>query len=314
MSGTPRKKPRIVTLIASATEIVCALGFGHLLVGRSHECDFPAWVRELPACSEPKFPTDGTSYQIDQRVRAIVQEGLSVYRVHADRLRKLAPDLIITQTQCQVCAVSERDLAGITCDFLGKPARILSLRPERLEDLWENIRQVGRAIAGQEEAAVALIKQLRERIQTVQRALRQPSHVPTVLCIEWIEPLMATGFWMPQLVELAGGRNVVGQVGCHGPFLSPEQFQQLNPDVLIVMPCGWDLERTRAEMPVLASTPYWAGLKAVREGRVYLADGNQYFNRPGPRLVDSLEILAEILHPDCFPPRHAGTAWVRYNG
>ena len=302
--------PRIVSLIASATEIVCALGFEDDLVGRSHECDYPESVRRLPVCTGPKFDPDGTSYEIDQRVKAIVQEGLSVYRVDGEELRKLEPDVIVTQSHCEVCAVSLRDVERAVCAWLGACPQLVSLAPNNLADVWTSIEQVGDALKVPERAAV-LIGQLQGRMHAIEAKTRDLDGRPTVACIEWIDPLMAAGNWMPELVEKAGGINVFGIAGAHSPWLSWRQLCDADPDVVLLMPCGFDIPRTRRDLPVLANKPEWQNLRAVQSGRVFLADGNQFFNRPGPRLVESLEILAELLHPDLFSFGHEGSGWQR---
>jgi iron complex transport system substrate-binding protein len=308
--------PRIVSLIASSTEIVCALGFEEHLVGRSHECDFPPSVKRLPVCTEPKFNVEGTSYQIDQRVKAILQEGLSVYRVHADTLRGLHPDVIVTQSHCEVCAVSLRDVEEAVCAWVDGRPRVVSLAPDALADVWTGIGQVAEALEVASTGA-ALVGRLQVRMRGVQqKAAGLPGMAglpgrPTVACIEWIEPLMASGNWMPELVEMAGGVNLFGSAGRHAPWLEWRQLVQSDPDVILVLPCGFDLARTRQDVPLLSARPGWAELRAVASGRVYLLDGNQYFNRPGPRLVESLEILAEVLHPDVFHFGHEGEGWQR---
>ncbi|HKA88685.1 MAG TPA: cobalamin-binding protein [Haliangiales bacterium] len=297
----------IVSLIASATEIVSALGFEGDLVGRSHECDYPPGVARLPAVTEPKFPTDGTSYAIDQRVKAILQEGLSVYRVHADALAALRPDVIVTQDQCRVCAVSLDDVEGALCAFVGTRPRVVSLQPDCLADVWADIRRVAAAL-GARERGEALVASLQARMAAVVEAARPLPRV-SVATIEWIDPLMAAGNWMPELIDMAGGTSLFGEAGKHSPWMTFDALAAADPDVIFVSPCGFDLARTRAEMPALARTPGWSELRAVRGGRVVLADGNQYFNRPGPRLAESLEILAEALHPT-LAYGHSG--WERY--
>jgi iron complex transport system substrate-binding protein len=273
---------RIVSLIASSTEMVCALGRGDDLVGRSHECDHPSWVRGLPPVTAPKFPTDGTSYQIDQRIKAILQEGLSVYRVDAAALDALAPDVILTQDQCRVCAVSVADVEAAVCELVRSRPRIVSLEPNLLEDIWRDLQKVADALDVPERGR-ELVAELRARMDAVRRPWTAR---PTVACIEWIDPLMYGANWMPELVERAGGTPVAGPA-----------------DVAVVMPCGFDLARTRAEL---------AGRDVSGWGRrVVLADGNAFFNRPGPRIAESLEILAEIVHPEIFGAAHEGGAWER---
>ncbi len=301
---------RVVSLIASATEIVCALGFEDQLVGRSHECDFPPSVRRLPVCTSPKFDVEGSSYQIDQRVKAIVQEGLSVYRVDGEMLRQLKPDVIVTQSQCEVCAVSERDVEQAVCDWLDGRPKVVSLKPDKLADVWEDVRGVAVAL-GVADRGEELVARLRQRMRVIaDRAGALPGR-PTVACVEWVEPLMASGNWMPELVAMAGGVNLFGEAGKHAPWMEWRQLVERDPDVILVLPCGFDIARTRQEMPALTAKPEWPRLRAVRSGRVFLLDGNQFFNRPGPRLAESLEILAEVLHPEAFRFGHEGAGWQR---
>jgi iron complex transport system substrate-binding protein len=301
---------RVVSLIASSTEIVCALGLQERLVGRSHECDYPPAVRELPPCTAPKF-ADGTSYQIDERIKAILQEGLSVYRVDAGLLQQLEPDVILTQTQCEVCAVSLADVEAAVCEWLEGRPRIVSLAPEALADIFTDIARVAEAL-GVAERGTELIERLRARMAQIASRAERVEARPTVACIEWINPLMAAGNWMPELVDMAGGRSVVGKPGEHAPWLRWEELLELDPQVIVVLPCGFDIERTRREMPALSGRPEWDSLRAVAGGRVYLADGNQFFNRPGPRVVEALEIMAEMLHPQVFDFGHEGGGWLPY--
>jgi iron complex transport system substrate-binding protein len=300
--------PRVVSLIASATEIVCALGFEGQLVGRSHECDFPESVKRLPVCTEPKFDVEGSSSEIDQRVKGVLRDGLSVYRVHANLLRQLRPDVIVTQSHCEVCAVSQRDVEQAVCDWLGSRPQVVSLAPNGLADVWDSIRQVAAALGAPERGEESL-RRLRERTSVIGERAHALSQRPTVAFIEWIDPLMAGGNWVPELIELAGGVNLFGEASKHSPWMTWEELRQRDPDVIFVAPCGFDLDRTRREMTTLTSRPDWGELRAVRRGRVYVADGNQYFNRPGPRLVESLEILAETLHPGAFQFGHRGAGW-----
>ena len=301
---------RIISLIASATEIVCALGFEGQLVGRSHECDFPASVQRLPICTAPKFPTEGSSSEIDQRVKAIVQEGLSVYRVDAQMLRALQPNVIITQTQCEVCAVSLGDVQRALGSWLGPSPHLVSLAPNDLADAWTSMRQVAEALAVPERGS-QLIASLQQRMAAIMEKARTLPKRPTVACLEWIEPLMAAGNWMPELVEMAGGVNLFGVAGKHAPWMSWPELCAQDPEVLVIMPCGFEIERSRRDLSALSDQPEWPRLRAVRNQQVYLADGNQYFNRPGPRLVESLEILAEILHSETFHFGHGGRGWQR---
>lgn len=301
---------RVVSLLPSSTEIVCALGCRDLLVGRSHECDHPPGVEELPACTAPKFDPDGTSYQVDQRVKAILQEAASVYRVDAGLLDELAPDWLVTQSQCEVCAVSLKDVEEAAGQLVRSRPGILSLEPNRLEDLWSDIERVAEALEV-EERGRALAADLRERLDRLAALTKALEARPTVACIEWFEPLMAAGNWIPELVEIAGGRNLLSAAGAHSPWLSWEALEEAQPKFILLMPCGFDIPRSRKELPALTGQPAWPRLRAVREGRVFLTDGNQFFNRPGPRLVESAEIVAEILHPRRFGGAHEARGWER---
>ncbi len=304
---------RIVSLIASATEIVCALGFEQRLVGRSHECDHPPSVARLPVCSTSKVRIGEASRRIDGQVRAIVADGLSVYRVDPEVLDRLAPTVVITQTQCEVCAVSLQDVEAAVCEIVGSRPRIVSLEPMSLGDIWRDIRAVASAL-GAPERGEALVGGLLDRLAAVRAAVRSAPWRPSVACIEWIDPLMSTGNWVPELVDCAGGVHLFEEAGKHSGYLEMEALAAADPDVIAVMPCGFDIERSWREMPALASHPGWSRLSAVRNGRVVMADGNQYFNRPGPRVVESAEILAEILHPERCDFGHRGRGWRRWTG
>jgi iron complex transport system substrate-binding protein len=262
----------------------------------------------LPILTEAKLDPEAGSWAIDGRVKQIVSNGLSVYRVDADLLRKLKPTVILTQDHCDVCAASLDDLDVALTHWLGERPNILSLSPSTLAEVWQDIRRVGASLGATErgeEVATALI----QRITTVEdRTFKIPAK-PRVACVEWIDPLMAAGNWMPELVATAGGENLFGEAGSHSPWFSWEELRAADPDVILVLPCGFDLSRTRAEMAPLSAQPGFAQLKAVREGRIYLVDGNQYFNRPGPRLADSAELLGEILHPEAFGTTQQGVAW-----
>jgi iron complex transport system substrate-binding protein len=300
---------RIVSLIASATEIVSALGRGNELVGRSHECDYPPEVASLPALTAPKFKVEGSSAEIDRRVREIVSDGLSVYRVDAEALKAIQPDVIVTQDHCEVCAVSLSDVEAATCTWADRHVRIVSLRPDSLADVYADIGRVASALEAVAEAEV-LVGRMRERLHAV-TMLTAPRPKPRVAFIEWVEPMMAGGNWMPELIEIAGGTNVAGAPGRHSDWTKWEDVLASNPEVIVVAPCGYDLERCLEERSLLEAKPGWAGIDAVKNGRVYFADGNAYFNRPGPRLVETAEMLMEMIHPEGTSPRYEGRAWVR---
>jgi iron complex transport system substrate-binding protein len=301
---------RIVSLIASATEIVHALGLGDRLVGRSHECDYPASVRKLPVCTAPAFAVDGTSREIDDAVKATLSSGLSVYRVDEALLHELRPDVILTQAHCEVCAVSDKDVDRALEGWIGNRPRVVSLEPNDLKDVWGGIVEAANAL-GAAAAGQALVRGLQQRIADIAEQARALPTRPSVACLEWLDPLMAAGNWVPELVELAGGMPLFGVAGKHAPWLSWEELAEHDPEAIVALPCGFDLSRTRVESRCLTGHPIWPGLRAARAGAVYLTDGNQFFNRPGPRLVESLEILAEMLHPEHFHFGHEGTGWER---
>jgi iron complex transport system substrate-binding protein len=299
---------RIVSLLPSATEIVCALGFEAQLVGRSHECDYPPRVKRLPALTSPKFDPEGSSAAIDERVKRIIGDALAVYRVDADALRELRPNIIVTQSQCDVCAVSMRDVEEAVAGWLGgPPPKIISLAPYGLGDVLNDMGRVAMAL-GVGERGIELVTELNRRMAVIAHQARA---TPTlrVACLEWIDPLMAAGNWMPELIAMAGGVNLFGAAGQHSPWMTFEELFEQDPDLILVAPCGFDIARTAGEMSALTQHPEWNGLKAVKAGKVFLADGNQYFNRPGPRIVESLEVLAEIIHPELCRFGHEGTGW-----
>jgi iron complex transport system substrate-binding protein len=304
---------RIVSLIASATEIVHALGLTDQQVGRSHECDYPDQVRQLPVCTRPSFSTEGSSAELDRLVKGRVVNALSVYEVFEDVLDRLQPTHILTQTQCRVCAVSLDDVERALTGWISSRPKLVALEPNALVDIWRDIRSVAAACRVPERGDEA-VAALQARIQDISIRAAQAASRPRVACIEWHEPLMAAGNWVPELVEMAGGANLFGEAGLHSPWMTWEKLQAADPDVIITMPCGFDLARTRQELYWLTDRPEWPKMRAVRSGQVYLADGNQYLNRPGPRVVESLQILAEILHPEVFEPKLRGSAWEAYSG
>ena len=296
---------RIVSLLASGTEMVAALDGLDQLVGRSHECDWPPAVAALPALSEVQIDLTSGSATIDTQIKELsaaaqtatgdALRALSPYRIDSARLRELKPDVIITQTQCDVCAVSERDVAAAVRQITGFTPNIVALAPHRLADVWDDLLRVGRAI-GKEERARELIGTYEKRLEELSTlAQQQPTH-PRVAMLEWLDPLMGAGNWMPELIASAGGAPAFGEIGQHSPWLAWEELAAVNPDVIVLAPCGFTLARTLEDVPLLQAHPLWQGLQAVQQGHVYAADGNAFFNRSGPRLVDSAEILAAI----CF--------------
>jgi iron complex transport system substrate-binding protein len=331
---TANAPDRIVSLLASGTELVCALGLGERLVGRSHECDYPGWVTRLPVLSHPTFDVTGSSAEIDARVRAKLSAGAPLYEIDEASLTALAPDVIITQTHCEVCAVSaelvEAELPPGVLRFprrqpagpppVADPAHGTAPRLERrpvvalaagtIDGILEGFIAVA-DVLGVSDAGHALVDGIRARLDSL-AAATSPLPRPRVACLEWIAPVFAMGNWGPELVAIAGGESVLGAAGAHSTSIPFAALDAADPDVIVVAPCGFGLARTLAEMPALAALPGWSQLRAVREGRVFVADGNLYFNRSGPLLFETPEILAEILHPAAFPPRHEGAAWRRY--
>jgi len=300
---------RVVSLLASGTELVCALGAGDRLVGRSHECDTPEWVKRLPTCSAPTFDITGSSREIDALVRQRLRDGEPLYRVDEALLVELAPDVLITQSHCEVCAVSPKDVARAEPESLCRK-QVVDMRAGTLEGILEGFLQVSRVLEVA-HAGEALVSGLRSRMAAIADRTRRLDPV-SIACLEWIDPVFNMGNWGPELVARAGGRNLLGRTGEHSSATTWEQVIEADPEVLLVAPCGFGIERTLREMNLLAERPGWRNLKAVRSGRVAVADGNRYFNRSGPSVVESIEILAEILHPEEFPPLNQEARWHRY--
>ncbi|MBK7977004.1 MAG: ABC transporter substrate-binding protein [Deltaproteobacteria bacterium] len=295
---------RIVSLLPSATEIVCALGARAELVGVSHECDHPDDVSGLPVLTRAKFRKGSSSAAIDQAVRDVVGEALAVYDVDTERLGALAPDVIVTQDLCDVCAVSIHDVRAAVARLAHRDAiEVVSLSPTGLEDILADIERTGVAL-GRAADGTRVVADARQRIEEVRRRAHAAATRPSVLSIEWLEPVMIGGMWMPELITLAGGTPLVTQPRDHAPTLPLAELEKLDPDVVLIKPCGFPLDESLRELEVLSRVLPWSRWKAVANDNVFLADGNAYFNRSGPRLVESLEILAACLHPDEFTDHH----------
>jgi iron complex transport system substrate-binding protein len=303
--------PRVVSLLPSATEIALAVGVGEGLVGRSHECDFPPWVQGLPACTATKLEKGLTSAQIDDRVQEIVRQGLSVYEVDARLLRSLKPDVILTQSQCAICAVTPMDLEEALAEWIGTPPMLVSLAPDDLGDVWGDFRRVGEAV-GAPRSAEAVVAGLQARMDAIAEDARRRGTRPTVAAIEWIEPLMAAGNWVPELIQIAGGEPLFAAPGQHSPWLEWDALVAADPDVIVMMPCGYQIPQTLGDLAPLVGRPGWQDLSAVRQRRVFVADGHHYFNRPGPRLVESARIIAETIAAG--DAASAGDGWLRLEG
>lgn len=300
---------RIVSLLASATEIVCELGLADRLVGISHECDFPARVLDRPRVSRPRFDPEGMdSGEIDRAVRASMTEHGSVYEVDADLLEALAPDLVLAQAVCEVCAVPTPGVRALVRER-GIRARVLSLDAHRLDDILGTVLEVGRA-AGAADRADALAAELRGRTEAVLTAVHGREE-PSLLGIEWLDPPFVPGHWVPEMVELAGARNLAGETGARSVDVSWESLEELDPDALLVMPCGYGLDAARADADRHAERLAQVAPRALEDGRAWVVDASSYFNRSGPRVVRGVEILAGLLHPDAVPEPapHEAARW-----
>jgi iron complex transport system substrate-binding protein len=299
---------RIVSLIPGGTEILAALGLVDAIVGRSHECDYPPEIKNRPICTQARLNSNASSSEIHNDVNNLLQSALSIYEIKTDVLEQLQPTHILTQDQCDVCAVSLHEVEKAVATLIDSKPEIISLQPNILKDVWADIERVGNAFGVD---SVKVLENLEARVKICQQKIQglALNELPTVACIEWTDPLMTAANWIPELVNLAGGQSLFSVTGKPSPILPWETLITSNPDIIIFMPCGFDLNRTQQEAKLLTKLPEWEKLQAAKKGRVYITDGNSYFNRPGPRLVDSLEILAEILHPEIFQYGYKGTAW-----
>ena len=296
---------RIVSLLASATEIVCALGAGEMLVGRSHECDNPEWVRQLPPCSAPAFDVSASSGEIDAEVRRRLRSGEPLYHIHGALIRELGADLLITQSHCEVCAVSPGDVER--SDAWPSAARQVALSASSLEEIFQSILRISQEL-GLKEKGEVLVRHERERLATVQEKT-QHFRRPTVVMVEWANPLFAMGNWGPELVEIANGELLLGEKGKYSAAIPADQLRDADPEYLIVAPCGFNLERSLQEQTILEQYPWWCELQAVRKGKVTFADGNLLFNRSGMTVSQTAEVIAEILHGVSFGERTEGVHW-----
>ncbi len=289
---------RICSLLPSATEIVCALGLSDRLVGVTHECDFPPAVRQKPRVTSSVIDSEGLSgAEIDQAVRDSLAEEATIYHLDRNLLDHLRPDLILTQELCDVCAVGT-DLVKETVATLVRPPMVVSLEPRTLNEVLESVLTVGR-LTGAEQRATELVQQLQARLDRVRQAVRERPVVPA-LTLEWVDPVFVGGHWVPEMVRIAGGRDVLGWAGQPSRQVTWREVADSHPEVVIAMPCGFGVERSAEELSRAALPSEWDGLPAVRADRVFVVDGSSYFNRPGPRLIEGVEILASLLHPEVF--------------
>ncbi len=291
---------RIVSLLPSATEIVCALNLGDQLVGVTHECDYPPSVRQLPKVTRTLIPHDATSRAIDVAVREKLKTQRALYTLDMPMLAQLQPDLIVTQALCDVCAVDEAEVQAAACGLPGRPP-VLNLEPTTLDEVFDCLRKVGEA-AGVPNQAGEVIAALHARIAAVVNRTRAITNRPRVILLEWIDPPFSCGHWSPELVEMAGGVEMIGRPGERSRTIAWDEVVRADPEILIIACCGFDATRTQQDLPILRANPGYERLACVRSRRVFVTDGNAYFSRPGPRLVDSLEILAHAIHPQLIPP------------
>ncbi|MCH9048660.1 MAG: cobalamin-binding protein [Proteobacteria bacterium] len=290
---------RIISLLPSATEIICSLGLREHLVGVTHECDYPVDVVGLPIVTKSAIPHDASSIDIDQLVRSQLETTTALYSLNVELLDELHPDIIVTQALCEVCAVSEAEIEASICQLSKRP-RVVNLEPMCLKDVFDTLLLVGQE-TNQRDIAVDVVHALNTRVERV-RVLTE-SHIkkaqyPKVAFLEWIDPPFNAGHWTPELIEMAGGIDCLGNK--HQPSQTTlwERIIEVQPDVMFVACCGFSMERAIQDLPILQANEGWEDLPCVKRNRVYFSDGNAYFNRPGPRLVDSLEIIANALHPD----------------
>lgn len=286
---------RICSLLPGATEVVAALGRTRYLVGISHECDYPSEIRTKPVLIRSTVAAGLSSPEIDRHVRTMLQAGQSLYELDETMLTRVRPDLVIAQDLCHVCAITPAQLRH-ALRVLPSPPRLLSLSPSTLDDVLADIERIGEAIGRTQEASV-LVEQLRSRLEAVLLQVAHAETRPRVACLEWLDPLFAAGHWVPEMVACAGGVDVLGTPGSPSVQITWEQVQAAKPDVLIIMPCGFSIARTKQEMSRLTKRTGWKKLPAVKHGHVFLVDAAAYFNRPGPRLIDGVEILAPCFHP-----------------
>ena len=300
---------RIISLIPSSTEIVCALGLREYLVGRSHSCDFPQDVVDLPICSEPRNLPAGSSIDIHNELMSILQNALSVYKVHLKTIKDLRPTHIITQSQCEVCAVSTDDLQEALSDYLEtENVHVIDLKPDNIEEVLESFQTVADA-TDVPKMGNQLIQGIRNSFENINEATSVFTDEPRIVFLEWIEPLMAAGNWTTSLIEMAGGTNVFDSMKNH--WIKMGDISNANPDKIVIAPCGFSIEQSLENIDFLTNTESWNSLEAVKNNEIYICDGSHYFNRPGPRLEDSLKILAEIVHPELFEIEYYKTGWIR---
>ncbi len=286
---------RICSFLPSATEILCAIGLEDALYGVTYECDYPPQVRRKPAVVYTRLNASADPAEIDRQVNEAVERGESLYRIDIEKLKQIQPDLIVTQDLCHVCAASSDDLRTALA-VLPSSTRVISLNPHRLSDIWNNVVSVGEATGRQAEAA-GLAEKLKQGVRKVQQAMSGVTQRPRVLCLEWLDPPFIAGHWVPEMVEVAGGTDVMGRVGEPGFRANWSEILKAAPEVVVVMPCGYDLQRTAEELRSCRFPVGWNQVPAVRSGRLIAVNASSYFSRPGPRVATGVEILARVIHP-----------------
>ena len=302
---------RIVSLLPSTTEIICELGFEDQLVGRSHECDQPASVKKLPELTDSSVKNPANSAEIDQNIKSLLKNGLSIFSVKADLLEEINPDIVFTQDHCEVCAVPLGAVKSAVKQYRDEDTEVGALSPTNLSEIFQSILIIGRTLDVKTRAN-QLVEEIKLRLGIIKNTIiGEP--VKRVACLEWIEPLMTGGNWIPELLEIAGGEYLLSEPGKHSPWIDWKDIVDENPDVILVMPCGYDINQTTREIHLLTQKERWNALKAVQNNEVYVLDGNRYFNRPGSTIYESARILAEILHPKLFKPIHHKLGWIRFN-
>lgn len=298
---------RIITLLPAACEIVCLLGLRKSLVGISSDCDYPLNITPLPKITHTAISQELSSSAIDQYVKHAKHHGQSVFHIDQTLLQKLKPDLILTQELCSVCAPSYKEIQR-AAKVIDGICNIVSLEPHTVEDIFENIKTVG-SYTNTKQHAADIIASLKIRIKHIQKILDKKMHEPSVVILEWMKPLMIAGHWVPEMVDLAGGDMLFAKTGEKSKHIVWEKIVTANPDILIIAPCGFDIQRTKNEVHLITSQPQYKDLAAVKNKNIFFIDANVYLTRPGPRVVDGIEILAEIFHPRLFPRKHAQTDW-----
>ncbi len=303
---------KIVTLIPSATEIVAFLGQQELIVGKSHECDYPKNLEKIVELTSPKINVDGTSGEIHKQINEILENSLSVYKVNINKLKKLNPDIVITQAHCEVCAVSFSEVEEIVSKHLNEKTKIISLQPNTLSEVFDDIKRVGDGLSLNDKNVKESINSLKDRVKNIE--LKSQKQKPKkIACIEWIDPLMVAGNWIPEMVKISGGNDAFGKSGKDSHWITFNELKDADPEIIIFLPCGYNIDKTKNEVEnVYKKENRWNNLRAFNNKDIYIVDGNQFFNRPGPRLVESIEIFAEIIHPELFQFNHHKIGWINY--